>query len=156
MAIEFVRKNAAKAVDSESCAELLRALDSAIERDGVAGETTCALAVVTADQVFGASVGDSGVWFVSPSGGRLDLTQGQHRKPMLGSGSAWAVGFGHPRQRGQLLLATDGLLKYTSGERITAVCREQPLESAARRLVELVRLPSGALPDDVTVVLAEI
>ena len=54
------------------------------------------------------------------------------------------------------MLATDGLLKYTSSERILAVCREHPPEVATQKLIELVRYPSGALPDDVTIIVSEI
>lgn len=52
-----------------------------------------------------------------------------------------------------LLLATDGLLKYTAPDRIRAACLQNSPGEAARKLIELVRYPSGALPDDVTVIL---
>src|SRR5207244_3759196 len=47
----------------------------------------------------------------------------------------------------------DGLLKYTSDVRICGVAREADLLQAAHSMVELVRLPSGGLQDDVAVVL---
>jgi serine/threonine protein phosphatase PrpC len=83
----------------------------------------------------------------------VDLSQSQQRRPFIGSGNAWPVSFEHPNQGGSILLATDGLLKYTSAERIIATCREKPAELAARRLIDLVRYQSGALPDDVTIIL---
>jgi hypothetical protein len=46
------------------------------------------------------------------------------------------------------------LLKYASAERIAAVALANDLETSARDLIELVRYPSGALPDDVSVLLA--
>ena len=49
---------------------------SAIAKDAIAGETTCALAVATPEDILGASVGDSGVWLIPESGNHLDLTQG--------------------------------------------------------------------------------
>ena len=104
-------------------------------------------------EIFGASVGDSGAWLIPQNGTHLDLTQGQQRKPFIGSGSAWSVPFRHQMQGGSLLLATDGLLKYASAERIIETCRQHPTGSAAQRLIELVRCPSGALPDDVTLIL---
>ena len=58
--------------------------------------------------------------------------------------------------RNELLLATDGLLKYMSAERIVETCRQHPTDAAAQRLIELVRYPSGALPDDVTLILAKL
>jgi serine/threonine protein phosphatase PrpC len=65
--------------------------------------------------------------------------------------------FTHTRVRGEyLLLATDGLLKYAPSERIIAACRESATETAAKNLIELVRYRSGALPDDVTVILAKL
>jgi serine/threonine protein phosphatase PrpC len=156
MAVELVRQNASLLINAESCAEVLRKLDAAIAKDAVAGETTCALAVVTPEEIFGASVGDSGVWLIPKNGNHLDLTHFQERKPFIGSGSAWPVSFQRPRQAGCLLLATDGLLKYMSAERIIAACHEHPADVAAQRLIELVRYPSGALPDDVTIIVSEL
>jgi len=156
MAVELVRQNAKLLINAESCADLLRKLDAVITKDSIAGETTCALAVVTPEELFGASVGDSGIWLIPANGNHLDLTQAQQRKPFIGSGSAWPVSFQRSRQVGHLLLATDGLLKYMSAERINAACREHPADIAAQRLIELVRYPSGALPDDVTVIVSEL
>jgi len=156
MAVELVRQSAALMGNAGSCAQVLRKMDAAIARDSIAGETTCALAIVTPEVIFGASAGDSGVWLLPESGAHVDLTQAQQRKPFLGSGSAWPVSFQRPRQVGCLLLATDGLLKYTSAERILAACHEHSADVAARRLIELVRYPAGTLPDDVTVILTAI
>ncbi|MGD0816399.1 MAG: protein phosphatase 2C domain-containing protein [Verrucomicrobiota bacterium] len=156
LAMELIRQNASQLSNPDSCAEVLRNMDAAIAKDSVAGETTCALAIVTSEEIFGASVGDSGVWVIPEDGDHMDVTQGQQRKPFIGSGGAWPVSFRLPRQIGYLLLATDGLLKYTSEERIVAACREHAPDVAAQRLVELVRYPSGAFPDDVTLILARI
>lgn len=156
MVVELVRQNANLLINAESCAELLRKMDAAIAKDAVAGETTCAVAVVTSEEISGASVGDSGAWLIPTSGNYIDLTQGQQRKPFIGSASGWPVPFRRPREAGRLLLATDGLLKYTSAERINATCREHPADAAAQRLIELVRYPSGALPDDVTIIVSEL
>lgn len=153
--VEFLRAQARRLVDSSVCAAALRSLDQEICLDEGAGETTCALVVVGGSRLFGASVGDSGVWVVG-STGVTDLTGRQVRKPLIGSGEAEPVGFvGSNWVRGdKLLLATDGLLKYTSAERIVGVCREGDDESCAARLIELVRYSSGRLPDDVTVIVA--
>jgi serine/threonine protein phosphatase PrpC len=107
---------------------------------------------VTEATIYGASVGDSGVWVIR-EGGYLDLTERQSRKPFIGSGSAWPVAFEYKSTgKEALLLATDGLLKYASPERIIAVCQSPETSEVPRRLIELVRYPSGALPDDVTVI----
>jgi serine/threonine protein phosphatase PrpC len=156
MATEFFRQNSTPLANCEECMELLHCIDAAIARDSVAGETTCALAVITQDQILGASVGDSGVWLIPPTGSLIDLTARQQRKPFIGSGSATPVAFRHPKCEGVLLLATDGLLKYTSAERIVEVCRRHPTELAPQQMIELVKYPSGRFPDDVTLILAKI
>jgi serine/threonine protein phosphatase PrpC len=156
MATDFFRQNSTPLANCEDCAELLRRMDAAVAKDSVAGETTCALAVITPDQVFGASVGDSGVWLIPPTGSLIDLTARQERKPFIGSGSARPIAFHHSRREGVLLLATDGLLKYTSSERIIEACRLHPTELVPQQLIDLVKYPSGRFPDDVTVILAKI
>jgi PPM family protein phosphatase len=155
MATEFVRTNVTTLMNADTCAELLRRMDAGVAKDAIAGETTCALAVLTSEAIFGASVGDSGIWLIPGEGAHIDLTGGQQRKPFIGSGSAWPVPFRHPLQHGWLLLATDGLLKYAAAERIIDTCRHPADEAAAQRLIELVRYPSGAMPDDVTLILAK-
>ncbi len=156
MTADLIREHAATLTSTEACSELLLRVDLAVAKDPVAGETTCVIAIVTLDEIFGASVGDSGAWSIPETGELIDLTRGQQRKPVIGSGSAWPNPFRCPRQPGVLLLATDGLLKYTSAERILETYRQYPREAAAQRLTELVRYPSGALPDDVTVILASL
>jgi len=156
MVVEFVRRNASEIQDPDSCVLLLQQIDQGIAKDDAAGETTCSLVVVGGDRIYGASVGDSGVWVIGESG-FADLTKGQSRKPFLGSGTAWPMPLTHERMRGdRLLLATDGLLKYTSSDRSVAACCNHDYDEAALRLIELVRYPSGTLPDDVTVILAQL
>ncbi len=156
MAVDLARQNASLLSTGELCAEVLRKMDTAIAKDPTAGEATCVLAILTPEAIFGASVGDSGGWLIPESGAHLELTQAQQRKPFIGSGSAWPVPFRRPREVGSLLLATDGLLKYTSAERIIAVCRNHSGDVAAAQLIELVRYPSGAFPDDITIILSRI
>lgn len=156
LAVDLVHQNTSLITNADSCAEVLRKIDETIAKDPIAGETTCALAIVTSEELFGASVGDSGVWLIPESGNSHNLTQSQQRKPFIGSGCAWPIPFQHPKAKGNLLLATDGLLKFTSVERIVAACREHPADVASQRLIELVRYPSGALPDDVTIILSGI
>jgi serine/threonine protein phosphatase PrpC len=156
MAIALVRQKANELLDADSCVSLLQSMDQSISKDKVAGETTCAVAVVSEAEVYGASVGDSGAWVIN-EGGFINLTEKQSRRPFIGSGSALPIPFEYKETGNEsILLATDGLLKYTSPERIAAACRDGEPAEAARRLIELVRYPSGALPDDVTVILATI
>ncbi len=152
-AVEMVRQNTAALDCAQSCLGLLNKMDVEIGKDLVAGETTCTLTIVTSDEIFGASVGDSGAWFIPEAGAHLDLTLGQQRKPLIGSGAAVPFPFRFVAAGGFLLLATDGLLKYTSAQRIVDKCRQDHSDMAARHLIELVRYKSGALPDDVTIIL---
>jgi serine/threonine protein phosphatase PrpC len=141
--------------DAAECAELLEAVDRELVTQRHGGEATAVVVVVRGSEVVGASVGDSGAWLVGPSGAR-ELTGRQVRKPFVGVGSATATGF-HAVLRAdeRLLVASDGLLKHVDRERIVAAGLSGPLAGAARCLVELARLPSGGLQDDVAVVLWE-
>ena len=156
MAIRLVREHAERLLDSAACAAVLREMDQRIAADAKAGETTCVIAVLTVDQILGASVGDSCAWMIGPTE-ITNLTLAQSRKPLVGSGTARGVPFERQLTAGDiLLLATDGLVKYTSADPIASVCRENELHTASDKLIELVRYPSGALPDDVTVILLKL
>jgi len=156
MAVNLIRQNAILLNNGNACSEVLRKIDEAIAKDPIAGETTCTLVVVAPGEIFGASVGDSGSWMIPERGNHLDLTHAQQRKPFIGSGCAWPVSFHHSALTGLLLLATDGLLKYTSAERITGTCRENAVDLLGGQLIKLVRYPSGALPDDVTLIIVKL
>ena len=82
------------------------------------------------------------------------MTEAQNRKPLLGPGRAQPVGFGPVPLEGRLVVASDGLFKYCDRERLLSVAMGDPLGVAATGLVEEARLPSGALHDDVSIVLA--
>jgi len=153
MAAEFVRQHAPRLASAGDCANLLQRADAAIAKDIAAGETTLITVVIDSTEIFGASVGDSGAWFIPPTGQWIDLSGRQQRKPFVGSGSARSVPFQRGGDAGLLLLATDGLLKYTSAERIVEICRHNAPDVAAQKLIELVKYPSGRFPDDVTVIL---
>lgn len=116
------------------------------------GQTTAVVVTVTRDGIRGASVGDSGAWVIRD--GRIeDLTQGQHRKPLIGDHSVAIPFHGAPLAGATLLVASDGLLRHAPPEEIERVASGPDLAAAARQLVELVRLPSGEIPDDVALVL---
>ena len=111
------------------------------------------MAFVDGDRVRGASVGDSAAWLISPAGEMADLTVHQRRKPLIGSGEALPVEFEAELRGGRLLLATDGLTKYVTAERICALATKGSVVKAADSLTACVRLPSGGLQDDVAVVI---
>ena len=103
--------------------------------------------MLSGNQIFGASVGDSEAWLFT-STAKTHLTKGQFRKPFLGSGETLAVKFTFQTTPGTLLVATDGLWKYTSYEKIHDQLHAGP-DNLPERLTNLVRLRSGGLQDDV-------
>jgi PPM family protein phosphatase len=150
LAIKVITLEAATLTSRDECMQMIEDIDQAILGDEAAGETTCAIAVVGPDGIFGASVGDSGIWILGET--EMDnLTQGQSVKPFLGSGAAVPAGFERAQWDGTLLIATDGLLKYTSREMISTAVTHEPFEKLPEALLRLVRYPSGTLPDDVAI-----
>jgi PPM family protein phosphatase len=140
-------------MNTDGLNELLTVLDREMVAIGAFGETTGVVVVLSDSGIFGASAGDSGA-FVFSKTGLENLTANQIRKPFLGSGRAIPIPFTREQLNGTLLVATDGLLKYTSLEKIAATILAADFDSAANKLVELVRYQSGALPDDISILLA--
>lgn len=135
--------------DGAAWEALLVSIDKTLRR----GETTAVVVSIIDGEICGASVGDSIAWVVGSEDWR-GLTDGQVRKPLVGSGRARPVGFSARLGSGTLLLASDGLANYAPASRIAELAREPGLDGLAERLCGLVRLRSGALPDDVAVLLA--
>ena len=107
---------------------------------------------MTRREIVGASVGDSGAWVIR--GSQIeDATDGQARKPLLGAGCQPFEIHAAPLRADTLLVASDGLLRYARPDDIARLASGPDPAAAARSLIELVRLKSGALPDDVAVVL---
>lgn len=126
------------------CCDLIEHLDAEL-----GGGQSTAVVLVVGTNIVGASVGDSGAWLIRDDG-VADLTHAQQRKPLVGDGCI-AMPF-EAELAGTLLVASDGLLRYAKRDDIVRLVREQGLV-AARALVELVRLPTGELQDDVSLVL---
>ena len=133
------------------CVSTLTSIDGLIFDDARAGETTGLIVVVKPDRLYGASVGDSAAWLFNGESSQ-ELTRGQKKKPFLGAGGVLPHAFAVEVLQGSLVVATDGLWKYTGIEAIEAVVRENGPENLAKKLIELVRLKSGTLPDDVCVI----
>ena len=144
---------AADLTDPAQWGELLYRIDQQIASAN--GQTTGVIVALTDHGLTGASVGDSASWIIAddPAAGYDDLTANQAHKPLLGTGAAKPVTFDRAMTNGTILIASDGLVKYAPPRRICEVARGPDLDQAARQLVDLVRLRSGALPDDVGVVL---
>ena len=133
--------------DAESWCEVLRQTD---HRIGV-GESTGVVVARSASGIIGAAVGDSRAWLLADDE-LIDLTAGEARKPLLGSGDARPVGFSHPPSAGLLLVATDGFCNYVRKDVLLREVQWIDFPVLARKLVEMVRLPSGELWDDIGIV----
>jgi serine/threonine protein phosphatase PrpC len=146
-------------LDAPAWARFLTQADLIVHGDADGGETTALIAQVSDDghRIVGASVGDSEAWFVTADG-LFDLTETQRKKPVLGSGAARPVPFTLPvpPSGGTLLLASDGLFKYASQERIIDAVRLPGIEDAAEDLINAARLSSGSFSDDIAVLLCRI
>ena len=112
-----------------------------------AGETTFVVADVGPKRISGASVGDSKVFIVDTQ--MRDLTSNQQRKPLLGSGQAVTNAYEEDWSSGELLLCNAGLHKYAARDKLVTNATNMD----ARALIELARLPNGALFDDAVCVL---
>jgi hypothetical protein len=120
-----------------------------LRRQAQGGETTCVAVSISDDGLFsGASVGALGAWMLCRRRPVEDLTARQDRA-RLGSGRAHPVLF-KPQLMGRLLVASDGLFKYVRTDHVRA-CTAR----GADALIDSVRLKSGALQDDVAVILLE-
>ena len=130
---------------------LLSQLDHDPRRLGL-GQTTAILLSVTRHGLRGASVGDSAAWLLR--GSHLDdLTAGQARKPLLGAGCHPVAIHAGPLAGATLLVASDGLFRYAKPADVLHVASGPDLAAASAALVDLVRLPTGSLQDDVAIVL---
>ncbi|WP_437798976.1 protein phosphatase 2C domain-containing protein [Sorangium sp. So ce693] len=150
----MVALGAERELDPDFWCESIRRLDGELEAEPRCGETTLVVVQVSQGELWGASVGDSGALVVEP-GGLVDLTSGQIRKPLVGSGACSPVGIPRRPLTGRLLVATDGLLKYASWATLGALARTGDVQTAVEALIQAVTLPSGNRPDDVAVVLGE-
>lgn len=120
---------------------------------GSRGESTLVIVAISDGKIQGASVGDSGAWLVH-SGSHHELTGEQRRRPLLGQNRATVVPFGPVPFHGVVLVASDGLLKYAPEQKVRHLATDGNVSVAAALLVDLVRTASGALNDDVAVMIA--
>lgn len=140
--------------DDRSWSIALCDADAALFKESHGGLTTTVVVEIRENYVLGASVGDSGAWMISESG-IVDLTAGQSRKPLVGSGDARPTAFGPIPWRGRLLVATDGIFKYARHDVIADRALNGFLDDAADALLNAVRLPNGRLQDDAALILVE-
>jgi PPM family protein phosphatase len=140
--------------DADAWTRVLVDADRRIAADSVAGETTAVVVGVSPSVIGGTSVGDSGAWLLEGES-ITDLTGLQHRKPYVGSAAAMPVPFRRAWSSGAtLLVASDGLLKYADRRTIAAIATGvSDFDLGPVKLIDLVRLTSRALQDDVAVTL---
>ncbi len=148
LVIEAVKKAPANA----DWAALLAEVDARLVKEGSGAQTTAVIVAIASGRITGASVGDSGAWIIDGDA-VTDLTAGQQRKPLLGSGHARPVAFTAEKAEGRALLASDGLLKYAAQRFVAEAASGSSLDACADSLLALPRLRSGQLPDDVAVIL---
>jgi hypothetical protein len=143
----------ARRVEDVDAAGILAEADRALLADRSGGQTTGVIALVTAADVSGASIGDSQAWVIgADTSFARELTERQLRQPLLGSGRAVAVPFAAAATPGAtLIVATDGLFKYAPAAKLRAAACAPRLDDVPPLLLELVRLRSGDLPDDVAI-----
>lgn len=130
-------------------------LDRALAQEETCGETTCVAFRHQDGKIIGASVGDS-AGYVLFDNGIVELTENQYQKPLLGSGSAIPVGFSHAVSAGRVLVCSDGLWKYASYQSMIETAKMRDASEVPQRLIDMVRLTSGGLQDDVSIVLCEL
>jgi len=141
----------ARALRTESPTALLGRLDLHLAQTS-GGQSTAVVVHLSPDgALHGASVGDSEAW-VSASETWSELTDGQVRKPLLGSGRAVPEPFDHaPTSR--LLVCSDGLSKYVKWDEALALLESEGADFPWG-LVNAARLPSGRLQDDLSLLYA--
>ena len=130
---------------------IMKNIDIELLRHSNGSETTAIIVIVKDSKVWGASVGDSKCWLFNKEF-NYELTANQYRKPLLGSGKAIPVGFGIFELNGFIVVGSDGLFNYTSIDRIKNSLNSETIDNVSDSLINLVRLPSGKLHDDCSVV----
>jgi serine/threonine protein phosphatase PrpC len=128
-------------------AEWLTALDRRMAETPFMGQAAVVGVSVSSEGISGASVGDCQALLIGMDG-TLDLTERQHRKPLIGSGVCVAVAFARPWRGGRLIVGSDGLMRFASDGALRTAASDPDVVAAAARLAESVRLPNGEVWDD--------
>jgi len=137
--------------EMQSWIDLFKTTDTALPANG-AGETTGVVVVAGPRGLAGVSAGDSEAWVVTPTAVD-DLTVGRQTGQRLGGNRVTPAAFERPALGGVLVIASDGLFKYAATEVIARIVRSNAIGATAECLIDLVRLRSGKVADDVAVVL---
>lgn len=124
-------------------------IDQHLHHIGEGGETTCVVVEIAPAGAFhGAAVGDSGAVML-PRGGMPRSLTGDQDRSRLGSGQCAPLRL-RSQIMGQLLLATDGLLKYLPWSEL-----KRAAAKGVDGLVNGARMRGGGWQDDVGAILVE-
>lgn len=151
--VRSARETAVNLNGPEDCLRFLYELDQQIAQAADCGESTGVIVVLTSGELFGANVGDSAAWLFTAHD-KEELTR--VRKPYLGAGVAVPHQFTRKVNGGTLVVASDGLWKYTSLDSIAQSVRAGKPERLATEMADLTRLRSGAIQDDIAIVTCRI
>jgi len=145
------QKSLEQSITIERLEEQVNLLDKMMYKSKNVGESTFVMALITDTHIMGVSVGDSKCWMFGKDFDH-ELSLMQHRKPLLGSGNAQAIGF-CMEMMGTVVIGSDGLFDYTSIEKIKK--ESQSKNATAKSLAMLAKESTGGLQDDVSVVLVK-
>ncbi len=131
---------------------VVRELDQKLRQNRMAGNTTFVAVVVTPQQCYGVSVGDSRCWHYTEHY-QLELTAHQYRQPFLGTGQAVPVAFGPFPSEGTLLVSSDGLFDTLRQPAIDEiVLSSDNVDDIPKRLLARINPTQQTLSDDISII----
>ncbi len=147
--VEFIRQVPYDPRTPTDWGQVLRQTDFATP----SGQSTACVVELSGNGLRGASVGDSRVGILNGDD-VVFPSDGQQRKPLLGSGEAVPCDFNFPWNGEMVLVGSDGFWNYVRMEQVLANLRFIEFPLLAKTLCEMARLPSGGFADDVSVICA--
>jgi serine/threonine protein phosphatase PrpC len=147
--VDTVKQASRDTTSPTDWSQVLRNADHAIG----SGQSTACAVELSSTGLRGASVGDSRVGMIVGE----DLvfpSDGQQRKPLLGSGDTEPRSFTMPWDGGLVIVGSDGFWNYVNMGKLLANLHFIEFPVMAKTLAEMVRMPSGNLADDVAVICA--
>lgn len=147
--VELIQRSCSASEALVDWVQVLRQADHGL----ASGQSTACVAELHAGGLRGASVGDSGIAMLVDDE-LVFPSDGQQRKPLLGTGEAVPRPFAAPWNGGLVILGSDGFWNYVRRDRLLADLRFIDFPVLGKTLVEMVRLPSGGLADDTAVLCA--
>jgi serine/threonine protein phosphatase PrpC len=148
--VDAVRQASLEASNAVDWVQVLRQVDYGI----ASGQSTACVVELGSNRLRGASVGDSGVAILDENDDLAFPSDGQQRKPLLGTREAVPKPFVSSWNMKPLVVGSDGFWNYVNRDRLIRKLHFTDFVVMAKSLAEMVRLPSGSLADDVSVVCA--